>query len=72
VPEHIGIIGFDDIPFAVLSNPPLSTVSVPYEQMGQIACGMLIEQLDTGLPSSAVSVDVRVMLRNTTAPERST
>jgi len=67
VPDDLSIIGFDDIPFASISNPPLSTVAVPYEQMGQLGCAMLIEQLSTGAPSASVSLDVRLMLRSTTA-----
>jgi DNA-binding LacI/PurR family transcriptional regulator len=67
VPNDVGIIGFDDIPFASISNPPLSTVAVPYEQMGQIACTMLMEQLATSTASASVSLGVRLMLRGTTA-----
>ena len=71
VPDDLGIIGFDDIPFASISNPPLSTVAVPYEQMGQIACAMLMEQLSTSTPSASVSLGVRLLLRSTTAARRS-
>ena len=68
VPDELAIIGFDDIPFASISNPPLSTIAVPYEQMGQMACAMLIEQLNAGTPADSVSLGVRLMFRNTTAP----
>lgn len=68
VPDDLSIIGFDDIPFASISNPPLSTVAVPYEQIGQMACAMLIQQLSTGTTAPPVSVDVQLMLRSTTAP----
>jgi DNA-binding LacI/PurR family transcriptional regulator len=67
VPDDLGIIGFDDIPFASISNPPLSTVSVPYEVMGQMACSMLLEQLAKGAASDFVSLPVRLVLRSTTA-----
>ena len=68
VPGDIGIIGFDDIPFASISNPPLSTIAVPYEQMGQLACVMLMEQFSTSAPSPSVAVSVKLTLRNTTSP----
>jgi LacI family repressor for deo operon, udp, cdd, tsx, nupC, and nupG len=68
VPDDLSIIGFDDIPFASISNPALSTVAVPYEQMGQMACTMLIQQLSTGTTAAPVSVGVELMLRSTTAP----
>ena len=68
VPDDLSIIGCDDIPFASISNPALSTIAVPYERMGQMACAMLIGQLATGSLAAPVSVAVRLMLRSTTAP----
>jgi LacI family transcriptional regulator len=68
VPDDVGIIGFDDIPFASISNPPLSTVSVPYELMGQQTCTMLMEQISTGTPSAPVNLPVTLRLRGTTVP----
>jgi DNA-binding LacI/PurR family transcriptional regulator len=67
VPHDIGVIGFDDIPFASISNPSLSTIAVPYERMGQMACTMLVEQLASGAAAEPVSVDVHLMLRGSTA-----
>jgi DNA-binding LacI/PurR family transcriptional regulator len=66
VPDDLGLIGFDDIPFAAISNPPLSTVAVPYEHMGQMACAMLMEQLLTGTSAASVRLDVHLVLRRTT------
>jgi DNA-binding LacI/PurR family transcriptional regulator len=34
IPEDISIIGIDDIAFAFLSRPPLTTISVPCERLG--------------------------------------
>jgi len=70
IPDDLGIIGFDDIPFASISNPPLSTIAVPYAHMGQMACRMLLRQLLSGSASTLVSVDVQLVLRGTTAPRR--
>lgn len=35
IPEDISIIGFDDIPSASYTNPPLTTIFVPTFEMGQ-------------------------------------
>lgn len=67
VPEQIGVIGYDDIPFAAISNPPLSTVAVPYEEMGRMACRMLLEQTTSGMPQQTLTAAVEVVLRGTTA-----
>jgi DNA-binding LacI/PurR family transcriptional regulator len=34
VPEDVSVIGIDDIFFAYLARPPLTTISVPREQLG--------------------------------------
>ncbi|MDO8971171.1 MAG: substrate-binding domain-containing protein, partial [Saprospiraceae bacterium] len=34
VPEDIALIGFDDVPESLHSNPPLSTVHLPKWEMG--------------------------------------
>src|SRR5436190_19381502 len=35
VPRDVSIVGFDDIPFAALANPGLTTVGQPIRQLGE-------------------------------------
>jgi DNA-binding LacI/PurR family transcriptional regulator len=70
VPRELGVIGFDDIPFAAISNPPLTTISVPHQEMGRLACDMLLAQLRTEAPQPAVKVEVRLVLRGTTTVQQ--
>ena len=37
VPEDVSVIGIDDISFAFLARPPLTTISVPRERLGSVA-----------------------------------
>lgn len=37
VPEDISVIGFDDIYFASVANPPLTTISLPRNYVGELA-----------------------------------
>jgi DNA-binding LacI/PurR family transcriptional regulator len=46
VPQDISVVGFDDVPLAVFSNPQLTTVRQPLQQMGQIAAKTLIDQIE--------------------------
>jgi DNA-binding LacI/PurR family transcriptional regulator len=45
VPDDVGIIGFDDLEFSSLTNPPLTTIRQPRYQMGQKAMGVLTDIL---------------------------
>ena len=46
MPEDVSIIGFDDIPLAVIFKPELTTVSQRLPRMGQIAAKTIIDQIE--------------------------
>lgn len=43
VPDDISIIGFDDIPWAQYSDPPLTTIRLPAQKMASEACMLLLD-----------------------------
>lgn len=43
-PEDVSVTGFDDIPGARDLNPALTTVRVPYEEMGALAVRMALQE----------------------------
>jgi len=45
VPEDISVIGFDNLALAEVSEPGLSTVNVPKEQMGLLAVERLVSKI---------------------------
>jgi DNA-binding LacI/PurR family transcriptional regulator len=74
VPADLSIIGFDDIPFAALANPPLTTVGQPIRQLGEQAADLLLRVIDQGvsvtIEASAqpnVLLPNELMVRQTTA-----
>ncbi|HLF25018.1 MAG TPA: LacI family DNA-binding transcriptional regulator [Anaerolineae bacterium] len=46
VPDDIAIAGFDDMPFAARSEPPLTTVRQPILRMGAVAAETLIDLIE--------------------------
>jgi len=46
VPEDIAVVGFDDIPAAAVSKPPLTTVRQPIQRMGSLAAEVLIDMIE--------------------------
>lgn len=37
IPEDVSVVGFDDLTFSSIYNPPLTTVRVPKQEMGKVA-----------------------------------
>jgi LacI family transcriptional regulator len=46
VPRDVSVVGFDDIAFAQLAVPPLTTVSLPREELGRRAVEALIASIE--------------------------
>ena len=50
VPDDISIVGFDDVPVAALTNPPLATVRQPVDEIARTATASLISGIENDLP----------------------
>jgi LacI family transcriptional regulator len=71
VPGDLSVIGFDDIPEAARTTPPLSTVRQPIQQMGSAAVELLIALLEGRTPETMhVRLPTSLVLRSTTAAPR--
>lgn len=46
VPADIAIAGFDDIPLAAYAAPPLTTVSQPIREQGEMAAQILVDRIE--------------------------
>ena len=45
IPENVSVLGFDDLSFASISNPPLTTMHVPNAEMGELAVKTIVERI---------------------------
>jgi len=70
VPGHMSVVGFDDIAFARVRRVGLTTVRQPSESIGELAAGVLIDQLEGRRPVDAVQrlVEPELVIRTTTGP----
>ena len=66
VPEDLEVIGFDDIPLAAASQPPLSTVHQPIAEKGRVATRLLIREIDEGGPRERIVLPTELLLREST------
>jgi len=64
IPDDIAIVGFDDFPWAISLNPPLTTVAQPAQMIGRRAAELLLERVaDPALPARAVTFETELIVR---------
>jgi LacI family transcriptional regulator len=71
VPQDIAVVGIDDIPFAALANPRLTTVATPTHEMGRLAARALAGVLAGEDLPAARTLPVELVVRESTAPPAS-
>jgi LacI family transcriptional regulator len=69
VPNDVSVVGFDDIPYAQHTEPPLTTVHQPMRLMGQTAARMLMGYFGgQPLPDEPKVLPTTLIVRSSTAP----
>ena len=68
VPEELSVTGFDDVDYASLLTPPLTTVRVPAADMGARAVAALLEAVETGVRPPDTELAADLVLRGSTGP----
>ncbi|HVV19339.1 MAG TPA: substrate-binding domain-containing protein, partial [Pseudonocardiaceae bacterium] len=69
IPEDVSVIGFDDLPIARWTNPPLTTIRQPIAEMAAQATRMLLRYLDTGtFDTQRIELSTELVVRASTAP----
>jgi LacI family transcriptional regulator, galactose operon repressor len=68
VPEDVGVVGFDDIPLASYTGPPMTTVHQPMRQLGASAAELLIGHFQgKPLPQAPTVLPTTLIARGSTA-----
>ncbi|NUO46074.1 MAG: LacI family DNA-binding transcriptional regulator [Streptomyces sp.] len=63
VPEDVSLAGYDDIPFARDLHPALTTVHVPYEELGRLAVRTALGR-EPNTPDEHLLLGTHVVVRN--------
>lgn len=73
VPDDISIIGFDNIPWAELVRPKLTTISQPITDIGRASVDVLLQKLQNPAKvACAIVLDVKLIERDSVAHRRTT
>jgi DNA-binding LacI/PurR family transcriptional regulator len=71
VPEDISVVGFDDILFASLADPPLTTVALSRADVGRAAVEALLHTLSAeGNVGREIKISTRLIVRGSTGPAK--
>ncbi len=71
VPDDVSVIGIDDISFAFLARPPLTTINVPREKLGTVAFQALDKMLQLKRHKGTdYYLETSLVVRKSTAPAR--
>lgn len=69
LPDELSVIGYDGICISAFTEPPLTTIEQPTQELGRLACAMLLERLaDPTLPFRRAMLPTRLCVRSSTAP----
>lgn len=66
VPEHLSVIGYDNILLAAYSNPALTTISQNKFELGYQAANSLIDMLEGNSRSNVVTLATDLVIREST------
>ena len=70
VPEDVAVIGFDDLPAAALTHPPLTTVHQPLYEMGRTAALMLMAAVRGETIERRVEIPTTLTVRGSTGERK--
>lgn len=71
IPDDVSVLGFDDLPFARLLTPALTTVRQPVREMGALATRMLLRTIaGEKLESTRVELATSLIVRESSAAPR--
>ncbi|MFO7321404.1 MAG: substrate-binding domain-containing protein, partial [Chloroflexota bacterium] len=67
VPDNLSVVGFDNLDWAALHDPPLTTIDVPKRQIGQEAARRLLSLLgESDTRPIEVVVSTQLIVREST------
>jgi DNA-binding LacI/PurR family transcriptional regulator len=68
VPGDLSVVGYDDLPMAAWTSPPLTTVRQPIVEKGRVAAGLLIRRLQGKVVVSPPPLETSLVVRSSTSP----
>lgn len=72
IPEEVAVVGFDDMPWALSLDPPLTVVSQPSYHLGHTAANVLIERINNNNKGpKEILIDCKLIIRDSCGYKKS-
>lgn len=68
VPEDVSVVGFDDVPEAARTTPPLTTVRQPHDEKGRVSTALLLDLLAGRRPPARKLLRTSLVVRGSSGP----
>ncbi|HVU78085.1 MAG TPA: LacI family DNA-binding transcriptional regulator [Gaiellaceae bacterium] len=70
IPADISLVGFDDVAWMEMVDPPITVVDQPTIELGRAAAGLLLRRLEKGplVPPAVEMLQPRLVVRGSTGP----
>jgi DNA-binding LacI/PurR family transcriptional regulator len=70
IPDHLSIVGFDDIPAAEIVEPNLTTIRLPAYGIGWAAMELLTHLIESpsDVRERSIELDTEIVVRQSTSP----
>ena len=73
IPEEMAVVGFDDMPWAVALNPPLTAVKQPGYELGSSAADLLFKRISMpGRPANHLMLNADLKIRKSCGAQEET
>ncbi len=72
IPEDAAIVGFDNVPLAAYTTPPLTTVDQPTREQGREAARLLLERIEGGAARERreICLECHLVIRQSTSNKK--
>jgi LacI family transcriptional regulator len=69
VPDDVAVIGFDDVPLCLQTDPPLTSIHQPLRELGEVAAQLMLVRLGgEELPEAPTVIPTSIVVRGSTIP----
>ena len=70
VPEDLMVIGYDNVDYAIISSPQITTINTPKYQLGYTAAELLVDRIQNpDFAAQHIKLQSELIIRESTTPK---